>query len=201
MMPSTESTRTTSLTPSKGLAVSEPKILVVDDDPGICATFEEALRTLGCSVLSAGDGSSALQAIKQEAFELVFVDYLLPEANGLEILSEVKAFHPQTEVVVITGEGNEQIVRAAFKKGALDYITKPVRLSDLEIIVNSALERQKLRRENRELRRENRSCGALSLERVCGLIDAFGKVMNHHLAIFIGLCPRERMPAAIPRAQ
>ncbi len=133
-----------------------PRVLVVDDDPGIRATFEEGLRSFGCEVVSSGDGESALHAIKQEAYEVVFVDYNLPKANGIEILAEVKAFHPETEVVLITGEGNEQLVRAAFKKGALDYITKPVRMSDLEIIVQQALERQRLRRENQELRRENR---------------------------------------------
>jgi DNA-binding NtrC family response regulator len=160
-MQPTETTRTATLTPVDEKTGFDPKILVIDDDPGIRATFEEALRTLGCTVLSASDGYTALQAIKREVFELVFVDYLLPQANGLEILAEVKAFHPHTEVVVITGEGNEQVVRAAFKKGALDYITKPVRLSDLEIIVNSALERQRLRRENSELRRENRDLKSL----------------------------------------
>src|SRR2546427_4639810 len=133
-----------------------PKVLVIDDDPGIRATFEEMLRSFGCEVDSASDGESALHTIKQEAYEVVFVDYRLPNADGIEILSEVKAFHPETEVVVITGEGNEQLVRTAFKNGALDYITKPVRMSDLEIIVHQALERQRLRRENQELRRQNR---------------------------------------------
>jgi DNA-binding NtrC family response regulator len=132
------------------------KILVVDDDPAICSTFEDALKSFGCDVSSSVDGEDALRAIKNEAYELVFVDYNLPKADGLEILAELKAFHPETEVVMITGEGNEQLVRAAFKSGALDYITKPVRLSDLEIVVQLALERQRLRRENQELRRENR---------------------------------------------
>jgi len=133
-----------------------PKVLVVDDDPGIRATFEEMLRSCGCDVESSEDGESALHAIKNEAYEVVFVDYRLPKADGMEILAEVKAFHPETEVVVITGEGNEQLVRAAFKSGALDYITKPVRIADLEIVVHQALERQRLRRENQELRRQNR---------------------------------------------
>ena len=136
---------------------STPRILVVDDDTGIRAVFEEALRAMGCEVTGASDGDGAIHAVRREAFELVFVDYQLPTINGLDLISEVKALHPETEVVMITGEGNEQIVRAAFKSGALDYITKPVRLSDIEIILNTALERRRLRRENQELRRVNRS--------------------------------------------
>jgi len=68
-----------------------PKILVIDDDAGIRATFESVLSSLGCDVASSSDGEAALTAIKQEAYEVVFVDYQLPRANGLEILSEVKA--------------------------------------------------------------------------------------------------------------
>jgi len=138
-----------------------PKVLIIDDDPGIRATFEEILKSFGCEVETSEDGESALHAIKQQSYEVVFVDYMLPKANGIEILSEVKAFHPETEVVVITGEGNEQLVRTAFKNGALDYITKPVRMSDLEIIVHQALERQRLRRENQDLRRQNRDLKTL----------------------------------------
>jgi len=136
---------------------SAPRILVVDDDTGIRAVFEEALRALGCEVTTVSDGDGAIHAVRREAYDLIFVDYQLPTINGLDLISEIKAIHPETEVVMITGEGNEQIVRAAFKSGALDYITKPVRLSDIEIILNTAMERHRLRRENMELRRLNRS--------------------------------------------
>ena len=142
-------------------AGTSPKILVIDDDAGVRATFEEVLRSLGCDVVSAGDGEAALIAIKREAYEVVFVDYRLPKVDGLQVLEEVKAFHPETEVVMITGVGNEQIVRSAFKSGAMDYITKPVKLSDLEIILNGALDRQRLRRENQELRAQNESLRSL----------------------------------------
>ncbi len=162
---------------------SAPRILLIDDDPGIRATFEEVLRTLGCEVVSVADGQSGLDAIKREAYEVVFVDYLLPKADGLQVLEEVKAFHPETEVVMITGEGNEQIVRAAFKSGAMDYITKPVRLSDLEIILQVAFDKQKLRRENQELRRLNASLKALidskySFKSIIGNSDEMKKVFD-----------------------
>ncbi len=160
-----------------------PRVLLIDDDPGIRATFEEVLRTLGCEVVSAADGQSGLDAIKREAYEVVFVDYLLPKADGLQVLEEVKAFHPETEVVMITGEGNEQIVRAAFKSGAMDYITKPVRLSDLEIILQVASDKQKLRRENQELKRLNASLKALidskySFKSIIGNSDEMKKVFD-----------------------
>jgi len=138
-----------------------PKVLIIDDDPGIRATFTEILTSFGCEVETSADGESALHAIKQQAYEVVFVDYRLPNVDGMEILSEVKALHPETEVVLITGEGSEQLVRTAFKSGALDYITKPVRMADLEIVVHQALERQRLRRENQELRRQNRDLKTL----------------------------------------
>jgi DNA-binding NtrC family response regulator len=142
-------------------AAAAPRILVIDDDAGVRTMFEEVLKSLGCEVVTAGDGEAALGAIKREVYEVVFVDYQLPKVDGLQVLKEVKAFHPETEVVMITGMGSEQTVRSAFKSGAMDYITKPVKLSDLEIVLQGALDKQRLRKENQELRRQNENLKSL----------------------------------------
>ncbi|MGH9870641.1 MAG: sigma-54-dependent transcriptional regulator [Candidatus Polarisedimenticolia bacterium] len=128
----------------------------MDDDPAVRETLGEALAARGCDVSLSGDGEEALSAIRQEAFDLVFLDYRIPKVDGMEVLREAVALHPELAVVLVTGEGSEGVARDAFKLGAFDYVVKPIRhLDDLEIILNQALERQALRRENSTLRRQN----------------------------------------------
>ena len=94
--------------------------------------------------------------MKEEAYDVIFVDYRIPKVDGMGVLREAAALSPETSVVLITGEGSEEVARDAFKFGAFDYVVKPFRkIEDLEIIITQAMERQQLRRENTELRREN----------------------------------------------
>ena len=137
--------------------ILDAKILVVDDDPEVRATLEEAFTSLGCQVSQRADGEEALAAIKEQAYDVVFADYRMPKVDGIGVLREVVALHPDSAVVILTGEGSESVARDAFKLGAFDYVTKPVRrVDELEIIVCQALERQRLRRQNRHLQNENR---------------------------------------------
>jgi len=143
------------LAPTGG-GILDAKILVVDDDPRVRETLEEVFSSYGCHVKSRNDGEEALAAIKEEAYDVIFVDYRMPKVDGMDVLREAVALHPETSVVLITGEGSEEVARHAFKVGAFDYVVKPFRnLEDLEVIVTQAMERQQLRRENTELRREN----------------------------------------------
>jgi DNA-binding NtrC family response regulator len=129
---------------------------VVDDDSQVRESLGEVFAARGCEVSLGADGEQALEAMRQEAFDVVFLDYRLPGIDGMEVLREAAALYPEMAVVLITGEGSEGVARDAFKLGAFDYVVKPVRrVDDLEIILGQALERGRLRRENRELRREN----------------------------------------------
>ena len=119
-------------------------------------TLETVFASFGCHVNARADGDEALAAIKSEAYDVIFLDYRIPGIDGIGVLREAIALYPEAAVVLITGEGSEEIARDAFKLGAFDYVTKPFRrVEDLEIIVNQAMDRQQLRRENKALRREN----------------------------------------------
>jgi DNA-binding NtrC family response regulator len=147
--------------PEGGRAL-DARILVADDDPLVRDTLAEVLSSFGCQVDSRSDGQEALDAIKDEAYDVIFLDYRMPALNGIEVLREIVALHPEAAVVLITGEGSEEVARNAFKMGAFDYITKPLgRIEDLEIVVNQALERQRLRSENQNLRLENQGLRSL----------------------------------------
>ncbi len=140
----------------------DAKILVVDDDPHVRETLQLAIESLGCQVESAGDGEEALASIREEAYDVIFLDYRIPKVDGMSVLKEAVALYPSSAVVLITGEGSEQVARDAFKMGAFDYVVKPLRrVDDLEIIITQAMERQQLRRENSELRRQNQDLRTL----------------------------------------
>lgn len=144
------------------VAALDAKILVVDDDPQVRDTLETAFASFGCQVIARSDGDEALAAIKEEAYDVIFLDYRIPGIDGIGVLREALFLYPDAAVVLITGEGSEEVARDAFKLGAFDYVTKPFRrVEDLEIIVNQAMDRQQLRRENTTLRRENEDLKSL----------------------------------------
>jgi DNA-binding NtrC family response regulator len=147
--------------PAGGTALN-PRILVVDDDPQVRESLGEVFASRGCEVSLGADGRQALDALREEAFDVVFVDYRMPDIDGMEVLREATALYPEVAVVLITGEGSEGVARDAFKLGAFDYVVKPIRrVDDLEIILGQALERGRLRRENIELRRQNKDLRAI----------------------------------------
>ena len=118
--------------------------------------------SFGCQVNLKSDGEEALNAIKEEAYDVIFLDYRIPKVDGIGVLREAMALYPESAVVLITGEGSEEVARDAFKLGAFDYVIKPFRkLEDLEILVNQAVERQRLKRENTLLKRENNDLKSL----------------------------------------
>ncbi|MFQ5700985.1 MAG: sigma-54-dependent transcriptional regulator [Acidobacteriota bacterium] len=160
------------------------KVLVVDDDPGVREMLGEMFSSPGCDVELRGDGEEALEAIHREPFDIVFVDYRLPRVDGMEVMREVVALYPDAAVVLITAEGSEEVARQAFKLGAFDYIVKPFReVGDLEIVIQQALERQRLHRENTHLRRENRDLKSLidrkfSFRNIIGNTQGMRKVFD-----------------------
>ncbi len=131
-------------------------------------------RSFGCNVSSQADGEKALEAIRHQAYDLIFLDYRIPKVDGISVLREAIALYPEAAVVMITGEGSEEIARDAFKMGAFDYVVKPFRkIEDLEIIIRQAMERQGLRRENCELRRQNENLKTI-IDRDCTFENIVG---------------------------
>jgi DNA-binding NtrC family response regulator len=131
---------------------SKINILVVDDERGLCSGVQEALSREGYVVDAANDAQSALKAVATRLFNLVITDVKMPGMSGTELLTEVKARSRDTLVILMTGYGTVENAVEAMKKGAYDYISKPIEMQRLRSVVLKALEFQAVVAENNELR-------------------------------------------------
>lgn len=124
------------------------KVLIVDDEPELRKSIQSVLTTklsdfeFHCQ--EAGDGLSAVELVKQNSFDLVFMDVHMPQMDGLKALEIIKSQDPKTFVVIVTAHANFQDAVHAIKVGAFDYVEKPVDASRLEAIVKKALETQEM---------------------------------------------------------
>ena len=130
------------------------KVLVVDDDPIECKSLSEFLRLEGYAVGSAESGAEAIRMLGEEPFHVVLTDVNMPEVTGFDILKHCGARLPDVAVVLITGYGQIEAAVEAIKLGAFDYVTKPLIDDGIKMIIQRALEQQRLRRENTELKKQ-----------------------------------------------
>ena len=130
---------------------SQERILVIDDDVGVCDAIATALQR-HYEVSCAHSGSAGLDAICRAPFDLVFLDHALPDLRGTDLLKLIKRFFPSTTVVLITGQGSEEVAMAALQGGAKDYLRKPIKLGTLLAKVESlvAIRRSGLERRSDE---------------------------------------------------
>jgi len=128
----------------QAISTARPVLLVVDDDAGV----REALHLIlddEYTVLDAAHGRAALSIVRAERVDLVLLDVLMPEVDGIEILQELKALEPDRPVVMVTAVKTVRTTVAAMKLGALDYVTKPFQEEELLGSIRRALE-QRVRR-------------------------------------------------------
>lgn len=109
----------------------EIRTLVVDDEPPIRQLLSFQLAHLGCKVIEAGDGQTALDSIRSEPVDLIFTDVRMPKMNGLQLLQAVRAMSPETSVVVLSGFATVEDTVEALRLGALDFIHKPFEQADV----------------------------------------------------------------------
>jgi DNA-binding NtrC family response regulator len=133
--------------------MSKGSILVVDDESEIREGLEVLLKSEGYGVTSAETGELGLAKLEEHPFDLLLLDVSLPDRNGLEMLQEIHRRDPGLSVVLITAYGSIDMARAAFKNGAMDYITKPWTNDELLAQVAQAVESRRLRDENLHLKR------------------------------------------------
>jgi DNA-binding NtrC family response regulator len=127
-------------------------ILVIDDDKIILDSLCEFLSLEGFQTSGAETVKSALTKLEEENYCLVLTDVNLPDGDGIELLGIIKQNYPQTVVIVITGYGTIDSAVKAIKKGAYDYLTKPIIDDELRLAVERALNQQSLISENESLR-------------------------------------------------
>src|SRR6201997_5402783 len=133
--------------------MSKGAILVVDDESEIREGLELLLTSEGYGVSSAGTAESGLAKLEERPFDLLLLDVSLPDRNGLDMLKEIRRRDPDLSIVLITAYGSIDMARAAFKNGAMDYITKPWSNDELLAQVAQAVEARRLRDENLHLKR------------------------------------------------
>src|SRR5437868_4953679 len=133
--------------PGEGL-----RVLVIDDEPFHAEAIAESLQRVGYDCAVATSGLEGAKRIDREDFDVVLTDLKMEDMDGLTLLRKVKQEAPEAEVVLITGHADVKTAVEAFKLGASDYLTKPVDLIELRAIVNKAVERLRLARDNRELK-------------------------------------------------
>ena len=134
--------------------MSERVILVVDDEPAQRTVLGGFLRKRGFEVAQGASVEEALAHVSARTIDLVLTDLRMPGGGGLALLEGVRAINPEIPVVVMTAFGTVASAVDAMKKGAADYLTKPIDLDELEVLIGRTLERRALVAENRELRRE-----------------------------------------------
>jgi DNA-binding NtrC family response regulator len=133
--------------------MSKGSILVVDDESEIREGLELLLSSEGYGVATAETGEAGLGKLEEQPYDLLLLDVSLPDRNGIDLLREIRRRDPQLPIVLITAYGSIDMARAAFKSGAMDYITKPWSNDELLAQVAQAVESRRLRDENVQLKR------------------------------------------------
>ena len=130
------------------------RILVIDDEPDVLNIIVEILKTAGYDVVSAPNGEAGIKALDGNYFDLVFTDLMMPGIGGMDVLQHAVTRSPKTLCIILTGYGTIESSVEAIKKGAFDYITKPITSKALLIAVEKALNFQSLKEENSRLKKE-----------------------------------------------
>ena len=127
------------------------RILIADDEVLIREGLCEALQQPGHVLESVGDGHAARRALAGTAYDVVILDLRMPGPSGMDLLEEIRDRQPEALAILLTAHGNVDTAVEAMKKGAFDFLTKPVDLDHLRLVVDRAIDRSELVRENREL--------------------------------------------------
>ncbi len=129
-------------------------ILIVEDGRSQREMLRDFLIKEGHQVSEAENGETGIRMVAENQFDLILLDYKMPGMDGMEVLKEVKRINHEIDVVIITAYGTIETAVEAIKVGAIDYITKPVELDELLILVDRVTERRGLIRENELLKQE-----------------------------------------------
>ncbi len=129
-------------------------ILMVDDEPAQRTVLAGFLRKRGFEVVQAGTVEDALAELSARTIDLILTDLRMPGASGIDLLEGARRINPEVPVVVMTAFGTVASAVDAMKRGAADYLTKPIDLDELDVLIARTLERRALVAENRELKRQ-----------------------------------------------
>lgn len=135
-----------------GISGMERRLAIVDDETTVCRRLSQALTKDGFEVETFTSGEPFLKRMETSPFGIVFMDLMLPDTNGMILLSRIKKINESTEVIIITGYSSIDGAIEAIKEGAYHYAPKPLKLSEIRLLARNASEKLSIRLENMSLR-------------------------------------------------
>src|SRR3989338_11124282 len=129
------------------------KILIVDDESTIRMSLARILEKEGYAVAQAENGKKAIELLKKEPFHLILTDLKMPEVDGFEVLKQAKSISPDSVVIVLTAYVSVESAISAMKAGAYDYLSKPINIDEVRIVIRKALNQMTLVEENIQIGR------------------------------------------------
>ena len=151
-------------------------ILVIDDNPSVIKLMAKILKANDYEVSIASGGGSGIKKLDKDEYDLVFTDLMMPGIGGMEVLEHVISKSPKTMCIILTAHGTIKSSVDAIKKGAFDYITKPVSPSELLVVVEKAIKFKNLEEENIRLKKELR--GKYDYTNFVGTSNAIKKIYD-----------------------
>jgi len=145
--------------------MTEAKILVIDDEPGIRLGCKRALAPYGYVVDLAENGEQGLERIQSENYDLALIDVMMPGISGIDLISHIHEQDAETVCIIITGYATVELAVTAIKRGAYDFLTKPFTTDDLLLVVNQGLERRQLSLEAKRLQQIEEEAKKLAAEK------------------------------------
>jgi putative two-component system response regulator len=120
------------------------RLLIVDDMEAMRLALEDSLRFQGYDVVSVASGEEALELLHSEQFDLLLTDQAMPGLSGIELAEVTARIHPDMPIVLLTGHTDVELAKASLQRGASDFVTKPVNIHELPIVIERNLTRQRL---------------------------------------------------------
>src|SRR6476620_4328608 len=122
---------------------TKPSILLVEDEENLHEALKLNLDLEGYSITSAFDGAAALKAVQEEYFDLIIMDIMLPEIDGISVIQTIRLTHTEVPILILSAKNNSEDRVLGLKKGADDYLTKPFNLEELLLRVEKLIEKNK----------------------------------------------------------
>jgi DNA-binding NtrC family response regulator len=132
----------------------DARILIIDDEKIALRNLEHVMKKEGYTVVSTQSGQNALKLLEEESFDVVLTDLRMEKVDGMQILKRCHELYPDTEVIMITGFATLETAVETMKHGAFYYISKPFKLDEVRKVVKEAVEKVRLKNENRQLREQ-----------------------------------------------
>ena len=165
------------------------RVLVAEDEATYARTVARFLEGRGHEVRVAGNGKGAVKALSEAEWDVLLLDLKLPDADGVDLLAQVRQDHADVQTIVVTGFANVESAIGVMRLGAFDYVTKPPNFEELAVKVEKAGEKANLERENRRLRYQaQRNLSSEIVTRSPALkkvLDTLGKVAPAKMPVLI----------------